>query len=178
MTVDVTQESLLELLWLDDISYIWEDDNEESWSISSLRDRIVESIDELDYLIRIDKQKSLLELYTREDELIWTIGKWTFERWKIFKKSHLFKRVEEKFRWKWYGTALIQEYIDAWFEVPEFEVTWIYETYILLIKFWYFFYSILNPQTWEEILTDFIPDEKQIKQLMQKWYVIKLNQNE
>lgn len=179
MSVDAWSNiDLIGLLWLEDISNDEEFDEGESWSVSSLRDRVLESIDELDYLIQIDRSKSLLTLTTRERELIWTIWKGSYEKGKIYKKAHLFKKIEKKFRWKGYGTALMQEYIDAWFEIPEFEVTWIYETYVLLWKFWYMFHSVLNPNTWEEWSPDFIPNELQIKQLIKKWYIIKLLNND
>ncbi len=154
------------------------DITEETWSSSSLKDRVKDSIDNLDYIISIDRTTSKLELFSRNGELIWTIWKWTFEKGLIVKKCHLFKRIEENFRWKWFWTALMQEYIDAWFELPDYEVTWVFESYILLMNFWYFFHSVINPKNAEELNLDTIPSNLQIKTLISKWYVIKLEKSE
>lgn len=174
MTIEDPLE-LYDLLWLQDIS---PDSTEQGWSVSSLRDRINESIDWLDYLLEIDRWSKALKLLWRDGELIWTIWVGTFERGKLYHERHLYKKVESEFKGKWFWTALMQEYIDAGFPLPNIELTWVYKTYILLSKFWYIFDKILNPKNWKEIYTEEIPSNEHVKVLIKKWYVIQMRKND
>ncbi len=90
----------------------------------------------------------------------------------IITQDHLFKAVIKKYRWKWYWTQLMQEYINIWHILPPYEYTMKYEVIKLLEKFWYEIFSYF--QNWEEyVVEDKLPaflDKKDCP----PWITIKL----
>lgn len=179
MTLDykeegIDPETLVSMLWLDkeDDTELLEDPDDSSWSPSSLQASVKDDVEWLDYIVWIDRKTSTLTLATRDGSLIWKIWKASFQKWKVKRNNHLYKKVEEDFRGKWYGNILMQEYINAWFPLPDFEYTTDFTVIRLLEKFWYKFFSIID-KFWNEVPRE-EPSEKQLKMFIQKWYVISL----
>ena len=181
MTLDykekgIAPEDLISILWLDSPDsdeVIVEDPDDSSWSPSSIQSHIKDNVERLDYIVWIDRKTATLTLISRDGKLDGKIGKDSFKKWKIERNNHLYKKIEEEFREKWYGTILIQEYIDAWFPLPDFEYTTDFAVIKLLEKFWYKFFSVID-KNWNENPNVKALNEDKLKRYIQKWYVVSL----
>ncbi len=166
-------EDLLDKLWIEPSYSPLTEESEFSDEVSTSCSQVSCHINtQLDYITEVDRKKQCITLKDRDNTLIWVVWRWTFRVGNIRKQNHLYKKIERAYRWKWYGTILMDEYIKAWFELPDFEYTWKIEAYCLLCKFWYTFFSLIEKKSWREYPLEENPSLKEIKTLLEKWYVI------
>jgi len=96
--------------------------------------------------ININKDDKKITFEDNDWYEIWRIEPWIFNMYKYEDKSHLYKKIDESYRWKWYWTILMNLY-KKYFELPKTEVSYKISTIRFLQKFWYNLeYKIIN---WE-----------------------------
>lgn len=141
LEIDWDNLDLDDILWIESIEY-------EFWETKSIK----EIVSNLEYKIKLEWEG--LSIYTYEEEHIWYIQKWHFSDSlnNIDSENHLEKYVNESFRWKWYWVALMNEYINSWFELPPEEYTSDLQVIWLMEKFWYHVVSYYDG--WDEVFVD------------------------
>ena len=134
-------------------------------------------IADLHYISVPDEEDQSVTPFDPESlNIIWRISrayfnwKWT-AKW-VITNNHLYKEVDSFYRWRGYWYALLAEYINAWFSVPNEEYSTEISVIKLMSKFWFRIFSwILNGD--EKILEESITISEIEKLLLERW-VIKL----
>ena len=161
--IDWNNPDLDEIDWdnpdidLDEILWKWfKDIDKEEWFIITNNKKNVDKITNFDieYLenklnIYINISKYNIVIYDKEsDYLIWSISKWIYSHNWIESSNHLYKKVDENYRLKWFWTILFNLYKNN-FNLPKTEMSHIYSSIRFLSKNWYKLSSkIIN---WEKI---------------------------
>lgn len=78
-------------------------------SLESLQNHINKYLNDNNFSIDIDYINWEIKLYD-EELLIWEIKPTNYSEWSIESDSHLYKLVDEDYRWKWIGTFLMNVY--------------------------------------------------------------------
>ncbi len=151
-------DKILEKEWL------WSLDKKEWFiQVQENKEKIIDLIDlnnieeiekKLKIKININKEDKKITLEDNNWYEIWRIEPWIFYMYNYEDESHLYKKIDESFRWKWYWTILMNLY-KKYFELPKTEVSYKISTIRFLQKFWYNLkYKIIN---WNEY---FITEEE------------------
>lgn len=168
-------EDILDIIWYSedttDSNNFTEEVEEWDWSASTIQISTQHNTQKLDYICQVDRKNQHIVLKARNWNIIGQIWKWTFKRGKFSSNNHLYKKIEEEYRWKWFGTILFEEYISAGFLFPEFEYTRKEEVIYLMEKFWYKIFSIVDMYGNENPII-YELDAPQIQKYLRMWYVI------
>jgi len=141
---------------LDKITWIPDIDSQE-WFITEYKKNI-DNITNFDVNYLKEKLKLKIDINIKEKKVtiydkswyeIWRIEPWTYKMHNWETSEHLYKKVDESLRWKWYWTILMNLYKNN-FELPLSESSYKISAIRFLKNFWYRLeYKIIN---WEKIL--------------------------
>ena len=125
------------------------------WFITEKSDTINKITNfDIDYLenklnIRIDIYEYWVSIYEKESDLeIWAISKWIYSHNWVESNDHLYKKVHENYRWKWFWSILFNLYKNN-FWLPSTEMSHKNSVIKFLSKNWYTLSSRIS--NWSEI---------------------------
>ncbi len=130
-------EQILKQEWLWDL-------DEEEWFMIEASKRVDDIINldieelekKLNIKISIDFDNKQIFIYDKEGYEIWKIEPWIYNMHKYETTEHLYKKVNETERRKWYGTILMNLY-KKHFWLPNSEASYKRNTIKFLSNFWY-----------------------------------------
>lgn len=126
--------------------------------------------------IKIDRSKYSIKLY-KKWIFIWEIHKDAYRDWIFFTNNHLYKLIEEQFKWKWFWKLLFELYIkktqeDNNFILPDVDYTKKVSIISLYKKFWYkITWKISSRWTYIELNKNDYKLISKIKEKLKKWII-------
>ncbi len=159
-------EEILRKEWL---GVIWSDfvnKSEEILEKNSYTKKDIPFLEEkFNIKIYIYYEEEGIDILAKDWYLIWEIKPWVYRKNWFETKQHLYKKIDDSFRWKWFWTILMNLYKEI-FWLPEKEYSSQIITIRFLTNFWYkLVWKIYN---WEEIG---ISDEE-IDSILNSWWVL------